>query len=227
MEALKSKTPLNKVFIRTGKSDKRIDQIKKLCEINRVVYQLVPQQFINRKVGSRNQGVFAEISPVRFFELDTVLESIDTGLLLILDGINDAGNMGAIIRSAVAAGIDGILVPHRNSAPINETVLKTSAGSLMQAKIIRSKNLANDINRLKEAGFWIIGTDKEQGIEYYKFDFAPNCAIVVGNEARGISPIVRKRTDQFVFIPHDPVVDSLNVSVSTGIIIFEALRQKL
>jgi 23S rRNA (guanosine2251-2'-O)-methyltransferase len=228
IEALEEKHPINKVFISTAKKDRRIDRVIQLCQQNQVVFQMVPQQTINRKVGADNQGVFAEISPIRFYTLEEILQHIKTGLILILDDINDPGNMGALIRSAAAAEVDGIIVPQRHSAPINETVLKASAGTLLKAKIAQVKNLIQAINHLKENNFWIVGTvmEKEKSLPYYQYDFTANTAVIMGNEHKGISPLVKKNTDQLVFIPISSKIDSLNVSAAAAVILFEALRQK-
>jgi len=226
LEALRSKMALNKVFISNSRKDAKIHTLKKLCKENGVAYQLVPQQVLQRKAGPQNQGVFAELSPVRFHTLNEILGNLKTGVLIVLEGIHDVGNLGAIIRTATAANVDGILISQRNSAPINETVLKTSAGSLFYARIVKSKNLDNDIKKLKENGFWIVGTDMKTGQEYYNFEFPQKCVLIFGNEAKGISPLMKKRADQFVFIPHEKEVESLNVSVSAAIILFEARRQR-
>jgi 23S rRNA (guanosine2251-2'-O)-methyltransferase len=230
IEALEEKLPINKVFIAAAKKERRIDRVLQLCRQNGVVFQIVPQQTIQRKVGPDHQGVFAEISPIRFYTLEEILENIASGLILILDSINDTGNLGAIIRSAVAAGVDGIIIPWRNSAPINETVLNASAGSLLKAKIVQSKSLVHDIQQLKEKGFWLVGTvnEKEPGrkLAYVDYDFTVRTAVIMGNEHKGISPLVKKNADQLVFIPLSPSVDSLNVSAATAVILFEALRQK-
>jgi 23S rRNA (guanosine2251-2'-O)-methyltransferase len=160
--------------------------------------------------------------------LEDILQNIKTGLVLVLDGINDTGNMGAIIRSAVAAEVDGIIIPQRNSAPINETVLKTSAGSLVKAKIVQSKNLVNDIKKLKENEFWVVGTvkEREKSVVYYAYDFTVNTAVIMGSEHKGMSPLLKKNADQLIYIPHSRNIDSLNVSAAAAVILFEALRQK-
>jgi 23S rRNA (guanosine2251-2'-O)-methyltransferase len=228
IEALRERIPINKVFISTDKKDKRIDQVIMLCRQNSIVFQMVPQQTINRKAGPNNQGVFAEVSPIRFYTLGDILQNIKTGLILVLDGINDTGNMGAIIRSAVAAEVDGIIIPQRNSAPINETVLKTSAGSLVKAKIVQSKNLVNNIKKLKENEFWVVGTvkEREKSAAYYDYDFTVNTAVIMGSEHKGMSPLLKKNADQLIYIPHSGNIDSLNVSAAAAVILFEALRQK-
>ncbi len=227
IEVLNSDAPLNNVFISNLKRGRKFDIIKQLCREKGVTFQIIPQNAIDRKAGSSNQGIFAEISPVRFYKLEEILKEQKNGLILILDSINDTGNLGAIIRTAVAACVDGILIPCRKSAPINETVLKTSAGSLTKAKIVLSKNLTNDIIALKKNDFWIIGTHVKEGLEYYKYDFKYKTALIVGNENKGISPLLKKNSDQLISIPHSSQIESLNVSNSVAILLFEALRQKI
>lgn len=226
IEALRANVPINKVVISDVKKDKKVGIIKDLCRRNNVICQWVPQQTIIRKVGPDNQGIFAEISPVKFYTLDDILKNIKTGIILILDSLNDTGNMGAVIRSAVAADVDGIIISQRNSAPINETVLKTSAGSLLKAKIIQSKNLANTIKELKENDFWVIGTDMDGDMPYYDYDFTYKTAIVMGSEHKGLSALLKKNVDHLLSIPHSSKIGSLNVSAAAAIILFEALRQK-
>lgn len=226
IEALKEGHPINKVLISRGKKDRKIELIKKLCKDRNIMFQLVPQEAVDRKAGAKNQGVFAELSPIRFYELREILDSAKSGLILVLDRINDTGNMGALIRTAVAAEVDGILISRRDSAPINETVLKTSAGTLMKAKICQSKNLGQDLDTLKEAGFWVVGTEMSGSVPYYEYDFSYKTALVMGSENTGMSPLLKKKADQLVSIPHSKKVESLNVSVSAGVILFEAARQK-
>ncbi len=227
IEVLSSDASLNNVFISDLKRGRKVAIIKQLCKEKGVTFQIVPQNAIDRKADSSNQGVFAEISPVRFYKLEEILSEQNNGLILILDSINDTGNLGAIVRTAVAASVDGILIPRRKSAPINETVLKTSAGSLTKAKIVLSKNLINDINTLKRNDFWVIGTHIKEGIEYYKYDFKYKTALIIGNENKGISPLLKKNSDQLISIPHSSQVESLNVSTSVAILLFEALRQRI
>lgn len=226
IEALMENYPINKVLISSAKRDKKIDTIVDLCRRSKIVFQIVPGQTIHRKAGAGNQGVFAEISPVKFYPLEEILGDIKTGLLLILDSINDTGNMGALIRTAVAAAVDGIVISQRNSAPMNETVLRTSAGSMLKARIVQSKNLRNDIDMLKKREFWVVGAEKTGSMPYYEYDFRYKTALLVGNEHKGISQILKKNVDQLVYIPHSAEVESLNVSAAAAIILFEALKQK-
>ncbi len=225
-EALLSDAPVNKVFINERRRDNRIKKIIDLCKEKGIPFMLVPQVALNRKAGNDNQGVFAEVSPVRFYSLEEILPTEGKGFILILDSVTDAGNLGAIIRTGVAAGVDGIILSRRNSAPLNETVLKSSAGALMNAKIIPSKNISREMKILREKGYWIISTDVKHGMPYHEYSFDIPTALVIGSESRGISTIVKKYTDQFITIPHSKKIESLNVSAATAVILFEALRQR-
>lgn len=226
MESLQSDLSIQKVFISRSRRGEKIEKIKQACRHKGIPFQIVPQSFIDRKTGGRNQGLFAQIAPIRFMALRDILQSIRTGLILILDRLTDTGNLGAVVRTAVAARVDGIILPSRKSAPVNETVLQTSAGSLVHARIVLSKNLAMDIQELKKNQFWVVGTDSRARVSYTDFDFKVRTALMVGNEEKGLSPLLKKRSDQLISIPHSSQVESLNVSVSTAIVLFEALRQK-
>ncbi len=225
--ALESSITLNHIFISKSLKSKRLEKIKILCKQKNILYKFVPAEAIDRKAGyTKNQGVFAETSPVNFLKIKEITGNIKTGIILILNNILDPHNLGAIIRTAVAAEVDGIILSKRNTAPINETVLKTSAGNLLKARLVISNNLAADIDYLKKKEFWIIGTDIKEGIKYYNYDFSYKTAIIIGSENKGLSPLLRKKVDQIVTIPHSSRVNSLNVSVAAGIILFEAGRQK-
>ncbi len=225
-EALSSDAPVNKVFINERRRDSRIKKILDLCKEKGIPFMLIPQTALNRKAGNDNQGVFAEISPVRFYSLDEIIQDNKDSLILILDSVTDPGNLGAIIRTSVAAGVDGIILAQRHSAPLNETVLKASAGALMNSKIVPSKNISREIRTLKERGYWVISTNVKAGIPYHEYSFDAPTALVLGSEGKGISTIVKKHTDQFITIPHSKKIESLNVSAATAVILFEAIRQR-
>lgn len=225
-EMLKSSHSIQKIYISQIRRGDKIEQIKNLCRQRGIVFQIVPQSFIDRKTAGKNQGVLAQVSPIVFSRMSEIIDDMKSGLILILDRLHDTGNIGAIVRSAVAAGVDGIIVSLRKSAPVNETVLKTSSGALAKAKIVLSKNLIGDIRMLKKRQFWVVATDVKKGTPYHQYDFRHKTAVIMGNEETGISPLLKKHADFLISIPHSKEVESLNVSVSTAIILFEALRQK-
>ncbi len=226
IEALKTGTAIDNVMVADSRKDKRIALVVELCRKKKIPFNVVPVQELKRKAGPDYQGVSANMTASPFMSLDEALAASNNGLILILDGITDTGNMGAIIRSAVAADVDAIIISERHSAPINETVLKTSAGTLLKARMVRAGNLNNTVKTLKEKGFWIVGTEMNGDTVYYDYDFSYPAAIILGSEGKGMSQLLKKNADHLLTIPYPGKVESLNVSVSSALILFEALKQK-
>ena len=177
------------------------------------------------------QGVIAFVPPFSYCEIEDILEYAkgknEEPFVLILDGIEDPHNLGAIIRTAETAGMHGIIIPKRRSASVNSTVSKVSSGAVEYMKIARVTNITDAIDKLKKEGLWICGTDINTDKNYYNQDLTGPIGIVIGNEGKGISDKVKKNCDFLVKIPMRGRVTSLNASVSTGIIIYEALKQRL
>ena len=177
------------------------------------------------------QGVIAFVPPFSYCEIEDILEYAkgknEEPFVLILDGIEDPHNLGAIIRTAETAGMHGIIIPKRRSASVNSTVSKVSSGAVEYMKIARVTNITDAIDKLKKEGLWICGTDINTEKYYYNQDLTGPIGIVIGNEGKGISDKVKKNCDFLVKIPMMGRVTSLNASVSTGIIIYEALKQRL
>lgn len=226
VEALRDGAAVNKVLINRARRDSRIAAVIDLCRQRGVVFQFVPGDALDRKAGARNQGVWAEVSPVEFCAIEEMLATARTGLVVVLDGIEDTGNLGAIVRTAAAVEADGVLLSVRGSAPVNDTAWKTSAGALAKVRLAQSRNLARDLEKMKAAGFWIAAADQRAGVMFYDFDFRGRTAVILGNEGKGVSPLLKKNADQLLAIPHSPAVESLNVSAAAAIILFEAYRQK-
>jgi 23S rRNA (guanosine2251-2'-O)-methyltransferase len=225
IEALAGARSLNQILLSNRLKGPRVQKIKDLCRERNLIFRFVPKSALDRKAGRDHQGVYAEVSPVRFIPLPRIIQNAARGLLVILHNIFDPHNMGAIIRSCTAAGVDGIIVSQKKTAPVNETVLKVSAGTLLKAKLVSSKRILDDIRTLKQAGFWIVGAEAAGGVPYHDYDFTEKTALLLGNESKGISPNLNKNTDQTIHIPLSADVESLNVSVACGIILFEANRQ--
>lgn len=177
------------------------------------------------------QGVIAFVPPFSYCEIEDILEYAkgknEEPFVLILDEIEDPHNLGAIIRTAETAGMHGIIIPKRRSASVNSTVSKVSSGAVEYMKIARVTNITDAIDKLKKEGLWICGTDINTDKYYYNQDLTGPIGIVIGNEGKGISDKVKKNCDFLVKIPMMGRVTSLNASVSTGIIIYEALKQRL
>ena len=176
------------------------------------------------------QGVIAIVPPFEYCEVKDILEDAksknEDPFILILDGIEDPHNLGSIIRTAETAGCNGVIIPKRRAASVNSTVNKTSAGAVEHMKIARVNNLNETINYLKENGVWICGTDMDTDTYYYNQDLKGPLAIVIGSEGFGMSRLVKENCDFLIKIPMKGKVTSLNASVSAGIVIYEAVKQR-
>jgi 23S rRNA (guanosine2251-2'-O)-methyltransferase len=223
-EALRAHKPLDKVLISKGSAGPRIQEIVELCRDNSVPVRFEPREALDRV--SKNiphQGVIAFGAVHTFVELAQVSSSAQ--LLVILDGVEDPHNLGAIIRTAHAAGAGAIVIPERRSAPLTETVERAAAGALAYLPVARITNVTQTLEKLKQQGFWIYGLD-ERGVELYsEVKYATPTAIVMGGEGKGLHEGVKKHCDVLVRIPMAGQVASLNVSVATGIVLFDYRRK--
>jgi 23S rRNA (guanosine2251-2'-O)-methyltransferase len=223
-EALRARRPLENVTIAKGSSGARIQEIVDLCRERGIPVRFEPRDALDRiSKGAPHQGVIAFGAAREYADLESVLETAQ--LLVILDGVEDPHNLGAIIRTAHAAGADAVVVPERRAAPLTETVDKAAAGALEYLPIARVTNLNQAIERLKKQHFWIYGLDERGEQLYDDVDFATPSAIVLGGEGKGLHQTVQKHCDVLVRIPMAGVVSSLNVSVAAGIILFEWRRR--
>ena len=177
-----------------------------------------------------HQGVIAIVPPFEYAEVEDILGEAKTKgeapFILILDGIEDVHNLGSIIRTAETAGVHGIIIPKRRAAAVNATAYKTSAGAVEHVKIARVNNINETIKNLKDEGLWICGTDMETDTLYYEQDYTMPIAIVIGSEGSGMSRLTREKCDFIVKIPMQGKINSLNASVSAGIVIYEAVRNR-
>ncbi len=230
LEALKSKKKIDQIYIQYGLHGAIIDQIKKLAKQNGIkLTQLSPQKFANHTEGKNTQGIIGIKSSFNYSQLDDILISAEKSeypFLLLLDSIQDTHNLGAIIRTAECAGVDGIITTIRNSASINNTVEKTSAGAISHIKITQVNNLASTIDIIKQSGYWVVGSKLGNSQNYTTIDYKQPIAIVVGNEEKGIRRLVADKCDFLAEIPMKGKIQSLNVSVATGILLFEINRQR-
>ena len=230
LEALNSDEEVSQVFILFGQEGGIIDAIrvaakKKGIKVNQVPFEKF-RQITQSKIA---QGVAASKSEQKYYDLYDIIDESKKStypLLLILDSIQDTHNVGAILRSADCSGVDGIIITKNNSAPINETVVKTSAGASEHVKITLINNLAQTIDELKQNGFWIVGSYLEGAKDYTKIDYKIPIAVIVGNEEKGIRKLTADKCDHLVRIPMKGKIQSLNVSVATGVLLFEILRQR-
>lgn len=232
LELLESGKDINKIFITKGEKHGSINKIIAIAKEKRVIIVEKDKKQMQEIAQTENyQGVIALVPPFEYCEINDILEVAkekkEEPFVLILDGIEDPHNLGSIIRTAETAGVHGVIIPKRRAASVNSTVNKTSAGAVEHMKIARVTNITDAINELKEAGLWICGTDINTDTYYYEQDLKGALGIVIGNEGNGMSEKVRKNCDFLVKIPMYGKVTSLNASVSTGIVIYEAVKQRI
>lgn len=221
---------INKILISKNiHSDNKINKIKELAQQNGIVYQFVAKEKFLPYAEFNHQGIIAQISPIKYMDLDEFLEKKhENGSLVILDGIEDSHNLGSIIRTCVCAGVDGIIIPSRRNVQVNATVDKTSAGAINHIPIIKVNSLVNAVQKLKNSDWWVVAADASAKDNYYdvKYDDM-NFALVMGAEHAGVSKSILKLSDFVVKIPMYKNFNSLNVSNALSAIIFETVRQKL
>lgn len=232
LELLESGKDINKIFVEKGEKHGSIHKIIAIAKERRIIIVEKEKRQMQEMAQNQNyQGVIAIVPPFEYCEIEDILEEAEKRnedpFVLILDGIEDPHNLGSIIRTAETSGVHGIIIPKRRAAAVNNTVAKTSAGAVEYMKIARVTNISDAIDKLKRAGLWICGTDINTEKYYYNQDLTGPIGIVIGNEGSGMSEKVRKNCDFLVKIPMKGKVTSLNASVSTGIVIYEALKQRL
>lgn len=231
IEAINAGKEIDKILIQKGLSNQLFNELRKAVQGKDIPFQFVPQEKLNRISNKNHQGIVAFIAEVTYYEVEEqlaqVFEKGKTPLVLILDRVTDVRNFGAIARSAECAGVDFIVIPSRGAAQINADAVKTSAGALNRIPVCREENLKNTIEYLKESGLQIIACHEKTENYHFNADLTKPSAIIMGSEENGISNEYLKRSDVQVKIPMVGSIASLNVSVATGIILFEAVKQRL
>lgn len=232
IEALEANTrEFNKILIaNNSRADVKIEKIKELASKHGVVFQFVAKEKLNQlEPEGRHQGVIAQVAPVKYVDLDDFIEKHEgsNASVVILDGVEDSHNVGAIIRSCVCAGVKGIILPSRRGVLINSTVEKTSAGATNHISIIKVNSIVGAVQKLKEHNYWVIASDHHANDNYYDIDYTNmSFALIMGAEHAGISRSLMKLADFKVKIPMLTNFNSLNVSNAAAIILFEAVKQK-
>ena len=232
IELLESERDINKIFIQEGEKHGSINKIIAMAKERKVLITEISKEKMNQMAQSNNhQGVIAIVPPFDYCDVDDILLEAKTRqedpFVVILDSIEDPHNLGSIIRTAETAGVHGIIIPKRRAASVNSTVSKVSAGAVEHMKIARVNNLVETMKYLKEQGLWICGTDINTKTFYYNQDLKGPIAIIIGNEGFGMSRLVKENCDFLVKIPMKGKITSLNASVSAGIVIYEAVKQRI
>jgi len=231
IEAIKSGKEIDKILIQTGLKGESSWELRKLTTELQIPMQYVPLEKLNKITQKNHQGIICFISEIAYQPLENILPMIfekgKTPLILILDRITDVRNFGAITRTAECAGVDAIVIPSKGAASINADAVKTSAGAIYKIPICREENLKKTIDFLKNSGLQIIACSEKSDNLYFNASYKLPCAIILGSEDDGISPEYLKKADHVVSIPLIGEIESLNVSVASGIILYEALKQRM
>ena len=226
MEALDGQQPIQKVLLQKGITGPLEVEVRNRCKDLEVPYAAVPVQQIDKWARGRHQGLIALRSPVRFFELNDIIQkAYEEGavpFLLVLDGVQDVRNFGAIARTAEAMGVHGIIFPAKGTAMLNEFSIKASAGSLLRLPLVRVRSLENALSEIKLSGLKILGADVHAQQTVENISLIEPMAIVMGSEGEGMRPHIQRTLDERFSIPQTGVTESLNVSVATGIVLYQA-----
>lgn len=231
LEALKSEKTFNKLQIEKGQKDKTIQEIIDLARENGIKVDFVEKEVIERKAKSmeqkgkiNHQGVIGEIVDFEYSSVEEIV-SDESNFVVLLDGVEDPHNLGAIVRTAECAGTSGIIIPERRACSVNETVIKTSAGAISNVKVARVGNLVQTIEKLKDNGFWIYAVEVG-GEDLFKANLKGRIALVLGSEGKGVGRLVKESCDGILTIPMFGKINSLNVSVAAAVSIFEVVKQR-
>lgn len=231
-EALEAGRAIDRIVIAVGRHGDRIEELVQAARRRGVPVRFEDRSQIDRLAATRDhQGVVALEAARSAVSLEDILEkaasnTAQKGLIVLLDGVEDPQNLGAIVRTSLAAGAHGVVIPERRAAGLTETVARASAGALAHLSVARVGNLVRAMEELKEAGYWMVGLDERAEKNYTEADFSLPVGIVLGGEGKGIHELTRKRCDFLVSLPTVGPVRSLNVSVAAGVVLFEAIRQR-
>ena len=231
LEAIESGKTIDKVLIRRDLGGELAKELLDKVREYDIVVQRVPLERLNRITMKNHQGAIAQLSPVGYHRLDNIIPQLyEDGKIpfaLVLDGVTDARNFGAIARSADCAGVDFIVVPERGSASVTSDAVKASAGALFYVPVCRERDTLTAVKKLKENGYLVVGASEKGAQSYIDADYTVPVAIVMGSEDTGISPEVLRQCDRLAAIPILGNIGSLNVSVAAGVILYEPVRQRL
>lgn len=230
LEALRADVRrIDKVWIADGSREARLSEIIEICRSRSIAWNRVPRETFAKHLdpGVNHQGVMAFAASAAYVSTDEILDQAgEVPLLLLLDGVEDPRNLGAILRTAECAGADGIVIPERRAVGLNDTVAKSSAGAIEFVKVAKTANLNRFIDELKSQNIWVVGTSGNASMEYTDWEWTRPTALVLGAEGSGLHRLVAEKCDVLVNIPMYGRIDSLNVSVAAGVVLFEARRQR-
>ncbi len=222
-EILQNNIKVKKLYLQENFADKKLLSLIEKSNINP---KFLSKKSMDDLIAGLHQGIILDIENYKYLELNNVLKDKSIKTIVILDHIEDPHNFGAIIRTCEAAGIDAIIIPKNRQVEVNSTVIKTSVGTVFNMKIISVSNISNAIDKLKKENFWIIGTDMSAETDYKEINYDGKIALIIGNEGKGISPLIKEKCDFMAKIPMYGTTNSLNASVAAGIMIYEVVRNR-
>lgn len=231
-EALRSKQQLQKVFVAEGLNQQDRSEIIQALQDQQVPYQWVPRSRLDQLAsGGNHQGIVAQMAAYSYAQIEDCFERAqerqEAPFFLILDGIEDPHNLGSILRTADASGVHGVIIPKRRAVGLTPIVAKTSAGAIAHVPVVRVPNLNQLVERLKQHGLWIVGSDGAAQQLYHQVTYNGPVGLVIGNEGRGIRPSLKKKCDYLVRLPMRGEIHSLNASVAAGVLMYEVLRNRV
>ena len=231
LEAISSEEPIDKVFIQRGLKGDLFKELESVVRKNQINSSYVPIEKLNRLTKNNHQGVVANISPITFHELETLVEEVmaskKSPLFLLLDQLSDVRNFGAIIRTAECTGVDAIIIQKKGSAPVTADTIKTSAGAAFKVPIVKVDHIKDAVFYLQASGVQVVSATEKTENTIYDISFKPACAIVMGSEDRGITPSILKASDHMAKLPLLGEIESLNVSVACAVFLYETVRQRM
>lgn len=231
LEALRAGRPINKISVSKGANIASFQEMMALAKERNIIVQYVDKKQLDYMAdGEIHQGIIAQAAPKEYVEWEDVLEAVqakgETPFFLLLDGVEDPHNLGAILRTADAAGVHCVIIPKHRAVPLTSGVAKASAGAIEYVSVARVTNLSQTIEDLKKKGFWIAGTDHEAEQKFYDADLQGSLGVVMGSEGKGLGKLVKEKCDFLIGIPMKGEVNSLNVSVAASLIMYEVVRQR-
>lgn len=230
MEALQSGRPIHKVLVSDQLNKQSQQQLQKAVKKSNTTMQVVPKKRLDQLSDGKHQGMVAFVAAYEYASVDMILQRAEAEqvapLILILDEIEDPHNLGAILRTADATGVHGVIIPKRRAVGLTETVAKASAGAIEHIPVARVTNIATTIDQLKQKNIWVVGTDERGSDDYRTLDGETALAIVIGNEGKGISRLVKEKCDWMVHLPMHGAIPSLNASVASSLLMYEVYRKR-
>lgn len=229
-EALKAGRTVHKILVSDRTNDRLLHQLRRASQTKNLVIQKVPRQRIDQLATGNHQGIIAYVAPYSYVTLDDLFkraeEKKELPFFLILDELEDPHNLGSILRTADATGVHGVIIPKHRAVGLTTTVAKTSAGAIEYVPVARVTNIAQTIEELKSRQLWVVGTDVEGAEDYRSLDGQTALALVIGNEGRGMSRLVKEKCDWTVMLPMKGHVSSLNASVASSLLMYEVYRKR-